>query len=340
MKRAVVWIMSFLLLTSSVCISASGAEERPQESWVNWYPSGWENDPIVAETAAQIINSSTQEELPYLIHRWICKNIFYDIDAERQGVYYALAAKDVISQRRSVCEGIANLTQGLFINAGIPCIKVWGVSISSDETWNTSNLNLEKVNHTWNEYYWKGRWYPIDCTMDMGNRYENGRFIETTWDETYFAPDRSFFEKTHLCLQRGFDYPENIPDRWAWEEIKSAVCKEVVPLVLLQNYRAPVTREEFGLLVGEHTEGCDTITRLEAAMILAKKRNITVLEAPSPYRDVSICSDEERSVLGTLYYSGIMVGNDQCFFPSELLSRQEAIVIVSRLREREEMVCT
>lgn len=336
MKNLLAGILVFVITTSPAFAAdisnSSEFQSNGINQWINWYPSDWAAPSSVQEIADQIIAEvKTVDDLPRCIHNWICENIYYDVEAEQQGIYTALSAADVLQNQKGVCEGIANLTQNLFLCVNIPCIKVWGVAIATDDSWDTTVVNLNRVNHTWNEYYWNGQWLTIDCTADMGNKYIDGEYNTVSWQEKYLAPDEKSFATTHLRLQRGFDLPQDIPDDWAMEEIRQAMDAGGIPLFLLCNYRTAVTGDEFGMITGLECSGNTPITRLEAATLLASRIK-TTYTATTPYQDISECKDIERYALGLLYESGLMQGDGILFHPKAELTRQEAILISARMR--------
>lgn len=341
MKKIAVFLIVLGLLTPPCAYAVSSDEvivrhDTIASEWVNWYPSDWHCDVQIEQLAVQLVSSApTRQEIPQIVHDWICGNIYYDQDALHQGTYSTLSATDVLRERRGVCEGIANLTQTLFIEAGIPCIKVWGVAIADGERWEDSDLDLTRVNHTWNEYYMDGRWITIDCTMDMGNHYLDGAYLTAPFQRDYLAPDSAIFADTHLILRRGFDLPWNIPDDWAKNEIETAVKRELVPLPFFSGYANPVTEKEFYALLGLPDGRNDPITRMDAATLLGTFFDPADSE-DLPYQDIEGASAEQRAVLSALFQNEIMRGYGANFFPTKELSKQEAIVLVVRMSEREE----
>lgn len=305
-------------------------------AWANWYPSDWNGNERVEQLGRELAASTAdRQDIPKALHDWICRNIYYDQDALDRDEYSALSAADVLREQRGVCEGIANLTQALFIGAEIPCIKVWGVAISEGGQWEDCDFDQKRVNHTWNEYYLDGQWYAVDCAMDMGNRYLNGEYRSAPYSGDYLAPDGARLAKTHLILRRGFDLPENIPDDWAREEIETAVGRNLVPLELLSDYQSPITEGEFRGLLGLPGGSGALIARAEAAVILGERIGATGGEPP-PFSDIAGCSAPQREAVSALYQAGVMVGDGVCFFPDKLLCRQEAVALAVRIQEKEE----
>lgn len=301
--------------------------------WVNWYPSDWHSSAQLKRLAQQLVaNAPTRQDIPKILHDWICNHIYYDQDALNSDAYSTLAAADVLRERRGVCEGIANLAQALFLEAGIPCVKVWGVAIEEGQQWADSGLDLDRVNHTWNEYYMNGQWFPMDCTMDMGNVYADTQYQARPGRDDYLAPVAEWFSRTHIKLRGEEAWPEDIPDPWAVDEIQAFVDSGQAPLRLLSNYRAPVTGEEFAMLTGRAWDRETAPTRLEVAVFLAQELKLGEYQAFS-YRDVEGCSQVELQSLEALRQAGIMWGDGENFFPSRALTRQETVLLAVRLNK-------
>jgi hypothetical protein len=289
--------------------------------WTNWCPADWEHNENVHSLAVQLTkNNQDQNNCPKNLYEWVCENITYDWKAQECGTYSALLPSQVLEERKAVCEGIANLTQALFLEAGIPCIKVWGAALEPENCWEkNTEVNPERVNHTWNEFYQAGRWITVDCTMGI---------LYGTSD--YFDPDETAFARTHHRLRRGDDLPEDIPSAWAIPEIAEAVNESLVPLAWLSDYHTTITEAEWFSLTGLGRGRNIPLTRLNAAMSLAPMIDLSGSKNP-PYDDTASCSVKEKQVLTVLWHCGVMTGCNGRFFPDSLLTRQAAIAVWVRL---------
>ena len=302
-----------------------------QEQWVNWYPANQTIHDETAELAHRLKKDCSYSDLPQVVHDWICDNIFYDLDAYKKGTYSALQANDVLKEQKAVCEGIANLVQELLLEADIPCIKVWGVSKPVDMSWIEADLDVNRVNHTWNEFFMDGQWHTVDCTMDMKNRYENGLFTKCGKKQTYFDPDIRILSITHRILYRGNDIPNNVPSEWAKHELTLAVERDCFDPAIFTNYDSPITRKELCALLGCTSEEADTMTRAEAAEIISTFITIDPSEE-NFYSDLTGFNEILTAEINTLHRLGIMRGTgEKTFSPNSLLTRQEAIIIAARL---------
>lgn len=337
MKKLLALLLAALLLpVSGQALEADKVREHNDalsRRWVNWYPSGWSAEPFARQEIQGILAElGEREDLPLALHDWICESIFFDRDALNAGIYSTLSPSQVLRERRGVCEAIANLAQALFLEAGIPCVKVWGAVIPEGERWENTDIDPSRINHTWNEFYADGRWITMDCTMDMGNEYIQGRFVPGAVSHTFLNPDPAYFAESHLILERGSDWPENIPDDWAKGELEQAVSSGLVPLSALGNYRADISADELLTLLGLPSENAPgPLTRLGAARVAAQWVD-PYHEAPAaPYQDTGALAPEDRKLLDALYQSGIMEGDGFLFRPGDALSRQEAILLITRI---------
>ncbi len=141
----------------------------------------------------------------YLINKWIAENICYDYDYYYNSdnkIYYS--ADDVYEQRRSVCEGYANLQKALIQAQGIPCIKVVTYSVGVDTIgyFDESNYQVTKGNHAHVEAYVNGRWVIMDATWDSNNKYENGVYTYKAPAFKYFDVTIEYFSYTHKLIKR------------------------------------------------------------------------------------------------------------------------------------------
>lgn len=298
--------------------------------WVNWCPESWERSDEVQSLSTQLAaEAGSREALPRHIYQWVCTNISYDWEALEKEIYRALLPSQVLRERQAVCEGVANLTQALFLEADIPCIKVWGAALTDGMSW--TDMNSSRVNHTWNEFYMNGRWITMDCTMDILSEYPAS--------DDYFDPPEAFFAQTHKRLRRGDTTPENTPSAWAIPEITEAIDAGIVPLDWLTGYHNTVSGLEWFVLTGLGERQDVTLTRIAAAVSIVSRLEESASRI-GPYTDTGDCSERETDAVALLWDLGIMVGWDGQFFPQKPLTRQEAIVIFKRLFRTGGTECT
>lgn len=144
------------------------------------------------------------------IHDWVCSNIYYDDDSiDENGNTAPYVATDVLSEKRAVCLGYANLYAALCRAVSIPCNVVTGYALgvaeSADIKWNENNINSPDANHAWNEVYLNEHWVIVDTTWDSRNKITNGRrTTEGDVSHLYFDSNLKFFSVNHKI----FDYQD------------------------------------------------------------------------------------------------------------------------------------
>ena len=136
------------------------------------------------------------------IHDWVCDNIYYNYDEYYMRTPYGdFSALGVLKSRTGVCEGYANITAALMRAAGIPAKLIGGyaLGLSTNEIWPADIRSNMAINHVWNEVYVDGRWIILDTTWDSGNRFEYGRFIDSSGLQShrYFDVSPMLFATTH-----------------------------------------------------------------------------------------------------------------------------------------------
>lgn len=307
--------------------------QQMSEKWVNWRPDTWSQDISIKILADQLIaEAENPKQIPQIVHDWICENIYYDYDAFQNGTYSTLAPEDVLWSQKGICESIANLTQALLLESSIPCIKVWGATIQPETAWEDTKIDLERVNHTWNEFYMDGRWITLDCTADMKNRFSEGNYITLPAGNDFYDPSEEFLALTHKKLYRGDDLPENMVSHWAREEVKKAVDLQLIPIELLAEYRSVATEQELCNLLGMESGENRTLQRWEAALMTAIY--IEGISIENPYHDMDGYEKEVQDAVNVLYEYGIMRGKgDDTFYPNDCLTREEAICMIARIYE-------
>lgn len=337
MKRLLALLLGLLLLPLAA-YGYSSEEARAHNAdlaarWVNWYPSGWSVEPAARPELEEILTElEGADDLPLALHDWICEAVFFDRDALDAGIYSTLSPSQVLRERRGVCEAIANLAQALFVEAGIPCIKVRGVAIPEGESWESTDIDPSRINHTWNEFYAGGRWVTMDCSMDMGNEYSRGQFLPGAVSHTFFDPDPANFAENHLILERSADWPENIPDHWAKEELGWAADSGRIPPSAFRDYRSPISAGELLPLLDLPSDvNPEPVSRLEAAHMAAGWLGSPEGAPADPYEDTNGLAPEDRALLALLCQKGILRGDGTRFRPGDPLTRQEALIIISRI---------
>lgn len=162
----------------------------------------------ITNLARLIVNdlSETYDKI-LAIHDWVAENIYYDFDAlshlDDRSICM-IKPLDVVTFRRSVCQGYTDLSIALMRSIGIPAIGIICFSLGLDSTggWERKeNLEAES-NHIFPAAFCDSRWLFMDVTWDSGNEYRNGKFIKSKApvSRKYFDITIRFLSNTHRLI--------------------------------------------------------------------------------------------------------------------------------------------
>lgn len=135
------------------------------------------------------------------IHNWMINNIYYNYDAFYSKDYGRTDAYGTYENKRSVCQGYAELTLALSRAVGIPTKLVSGyaLGLGTNMTWDNDNLSATS-NHAWNEAFVDNRWVTLDTTWDTFNKYQDEEFIEGNNRLRYFDISLQYLSLTHRII--------------------------------------------------------------------------------------------------------------------------------------------
>ncbi|SDY69563.1 Transglutaminase-like superfamily protein [Proteiniborus ethanoligenes] len=156
------------------------------------------------ESLAKEITKGTNSEYEKLlkINDWVAQNIYYDWDAYLTGGYVGTSPYETLQNKRSVCQGYAELTNALIRSVGIPSRIVVGHALGGSAGggyWDV--VDHTKSNHAWNEALIDGRWIILDTTWNSRNKYQDGSFENGDMIYRYFDPSLEVFSYTHKILK-------------------------------------------------------------------------------------------------------------------------------------------
>lgn len=142
------------------------------------------------------------------IHDWVASEIYYDLDALKNGTYTNSdnSALGVLKNRKTVCQGYTNLTVALLLAIGIPSrgLSCFSLGISTTGGWELDcNLSSES-NHIIPIAFCSNRWIIMDVTWDSNNEYIDGKFVKQTrfgLSRKYFDVTLEFISNTHRFVK-------------------------------------------------------------------------------------------------------------------------------------------
>lgn len=136
------------------------------------------------------------------VNDWVAQNIYYNWDGYKTGTYGRTDAYGTLKNKKSVCQGYAELTRELLRAVGIPSRLVSGHALgvsAGGKSWD--GVDHTESNHAWNEAFVENRWVIIDTTWNSGNNYEDGIFKDASMNYKYFDPSLENFSNTHKIVE-------------------------------------------------------------------------------------------------------------------------------------------
>ena len=151
------------------------------------------NEDLPALTA--YLNEITENELEQVraIYYWITTHIAYDWKALEVDKRINHFTKDILERKVAVCYGYAQLFQEMCELSGISSHTVDGYAKGTA----TTDLPLEKPNHSWNAVSILGKWYLLDATWGSSTINKNDEFVQISNDDYFLIPPEQFVF-THL----------------------------------------------------------------------------------------------------------------------------------------------
>lgn len=125
---------------------------------------------------------------------WVANFIDYDLDAYHNGnKRINKNNRDILTRRKAVCFGYANLLKEMCDIAGIPCEIISGYSKGTL----TSTRDRFEIDHAWNAVFLEGKWHLVDATWGSSALKKSQSFIlENT--PFYFLSNPDIFILNHL----------------------------------------------------------------------------------------------------------------------------------------------
>ena len=127
-----------------------------------------------------------------ILHDWICDNIAYDTDVFSEQGAGPQGIQEVLTKRRAVCVGYANLMAVMCSLANVEAEIVTGWS----KGFNYPGYLREKSDHAWNAIKIGGKWKLIDVTWDAG--FVEGRTFIKNYTLEWYNLTPAQFIYSHL----------------------------------------------------------------------------------------------------------------------------------------------
>ncbi len=132
--------------------------------------------------------ANTDLEKARAIYVWLAENIAYDDQGYNSGNYSSTTAEDVLTSRKSVCDGYSNLYLALGRELGLDIEKVTGYAKGYGYR---NGADFASANHAWNVIQIAGQWRVFDATWGSGNGQNvNGRLVsKKAFTDVWFNVD-------------------------------------------------------------------------------------------------------------------------------------------------------
>lgn len=166
---------------------------------------------------------STDIEKSRAIYRWITDNVAYDTQSFfSNGFRNAdMSAKNVLQDRKSVCDGYSRLFTSLAELAGLEAVKISGYAKGFG--FSPGQKFEEGANHAWNAVKIKGEWKLLDSTWGAGYVDGGSKSFKKKFTDFYFLTSPDEFIYDHL------------PDEEEWQLLNNSLTgKEYEELVYLR----------------------------------------------------------------------------------------------------------
>ena len=151
----------------------------------------------LASYLAQPTSSDLEKVRSFYV--WVTYNIAYDVQAFQQyrpGHYQPATPNEVLSRRKAVCQGYADLFQALCQHYDIKCFVVPGYSKGLNRR---EPQDITRGDHAWNAVKIQDAWYLVDATWGSGGLNEQLQFVKRP-NNTYFLTPSEVFIEDHAPL--------------------------------------------------------------------------------------------------------------------------------------------
>lgn len=140
-----------------------------------------------------------------LIHDFVANSLYYDLDAVSSNENTNRTIEQIISEKKGVCQGYADLTLVLLKSIGIYAENILCYAISDilENGWSKTKNRTADLNHVITRAKLEHRWLYMDVTWDSNNKYENGEYIKgDVVSHRYFDVTIPFLSATHRFFKK------------------------------------------------------------------------------------------------------------------------------------------
>ena len=140
-----------------------------------------------------------------VIHDFVANNIYYDYDALSSCENTNRTIEQIVSEKKGVCQGYADLTLVLLKSVGIYAenILCYAICDIMDNGWSLTTNRTADLNHIITRVKLEERWLYMDVTWDSNNKFEHGKYIKgNKVSHRYFDVTLPFLSSTHRFFKK------------------------------------------------------------------------------------------------------------------------------------------
>jgi len=151
------------------------------------------NLPALKNTMRSKTKDLSEKEKSYVVFKWECDNIDYDVQSYFEGRDVDCTPEGVFKKGKTVCSGYSRLYKDITSHLGLNvlCVNCYAKGFGYQP-----GEKFTETDHEYNVVNIDGKWYAIDCTWGAG--YVEGNSYVKKFDEFYFLANPEFLIKTHF----------------------------------------------------------------------------------------------------------------------------------------------
>ena len=171
------------------------------------------------------------------IYDYICKTVYYDHDGLNAGDDIVYSAYAALINKKSVCQGYANLFYRLALELGVDCRIIAGTGNGGPHAWNIVKLDGQYYNldATWDAVRKQsGQKYDyfLRCDSRFYDHYRNLEFMTVSFYDQYpmGAADYTYVPSAPSYVKGEFDGQDGVTDSDAVYLLRHALFPDVFPV--------------------------------------------------------------------------------------------------------------
>ena len=190
-----------------------------------------------------VVAAHSDDDKARLIFAWLAYHVAYDTDYLQGNRSRGYSPGEVLRNRRSICQGYADLFTTLARLMQVPAHTVTGYARTD-----TRDAMPREPNHAWNVYLAKGTWHLADATWAAGSVSSPYRFTPK-YDPLWFDTTPTAFVFSHVpqdSTRQLLKAPVRVEQVYAWpfvthELLRRGVSGTALLRALSRSRQASVT---------------------------------------------------------------------------------------------------